>query len=48
MVRNPLIYNQYSKYLLSAYNVHPACYLHFYADKFLHHSIPQTQLFNKI
>ena len=45
-MRNPLIYDQFST--LSAYNMHLAYYLHFYAEKFYHRSIPQTQLFNII
>lgn len=48
MARKPLIYDQFSKYLLSAYNVHPAYYVHIYADKYHQHTIPQIQLFNKI
>lgn len=32
MVRKPLIYDQFGKYLLRAFNMHPAYYLHFCAN----------------
>lgn len=48
MVRKPLIYDQFGKYLLSVHNMHPAYYLHIYVDEFHQDSIPQIQLFSKI